>query len=189
MVTTSGPGVIALGVTRILQGLDEDLSDENLLQTPERVAKFYQEFHHDKHISAPEILTPTFECDYDQMVMQKGISFVALCAHHLLPFRGNAAVAYIPKGRVVGLSKLARLVHHFAKRLTIQEKITQQIADALDEVLTPKGVMVVLSAAHDCMSIRGVSEPEAITVTSAVKGVFLDNKKDSKNEFMQLLRT
>lgn len=184
--------IVEGAIANLLEELGYDEDDENFKDTPRRVRKFLETFQQ-KEIDPSEILSPIFPTQFDQMIMQKNINFVSLCAHHMLPFRGKAAVAYVPHTNenspgVVGLSKLTRLVQQCARRLTLQEDVTFRIAEALQTVLRPKGVMVVLEASHDCMSIRGVEEPQAITVTSAVRGCFLDNTKGSKDEFLALLR-
>ena len=171
----------------ILEALGEDLNDDNFRDTPKRVRKFLQEFSKQKP-TPREIMKVDFPTEYKGMVMQKDIPFASLCAHHMLPFRGKAAVAYVPKDRVVGLSKLARIVHWGARRLTLQEDVTKRIADAIEEVLEPKGLMVVIESEHLCMAIRGVKEPDAMTVTSDVRGVFYHNERGTKDEFMQFLK-
>lgn len=175
------------GIRMILEALGEDLTDDNFRDTPTRVRKFLQEFSQNKP-SPKEILKVDFPSEYKGMVMQKDIPFASLCAHHMLPFRGRAAVAYIPNGRVVGLSKLARIVHWASRRLTLQEDVTMRIADALDECLQPRGLMVVIESEHLCMAIRGVKEPDAMTVTSEVRGVFMSNERGTKDEFMNFLK-
>lgn len=159
--------------------------DTNFDETAERTATWLMEFMPDPNLSPASILQPRFPEQYKELVMVTNISFTALCAHHMLPFRGTAAVGYIPEDEIVGLSKLARLVHFFAHRLTLQERITAQIADALQDTLNPKGTAVVITAAHDCMSIRGVMEPNARTTTSAMRGCFLTDAP-ARQEFLHL---
>jgi len=160
--------------------------------TPKRVAEWLATFsnhHSDEEIAY--ILSSEFELQgYNDLVLVKNISFAGLCEHHLLPFRGLAHVGYIPnKERVVGISKLARLVKHFSHRITMQERITFQIANALEEHLQPQGCMVVMEAEHQCMTLRGVEEPHAETVTSACRGIFLENHNQCRTEFLALVKS
>jgi GTP cyclohydrolase IA len=165
---------IAKAVREILEAIGEDPDREGLLNTPERVARMYAEVCAGLHEQADTHLQVTFEAGHDEMVMVRDIPVQSLCEHHLVPFVGRAHVAYIPgdDGRITGLSKLARLVDAFARRLQVQEKLTVQIADEIDNTLQPKGVMVVIEAEHLCMTMRGVRKPGATTVTSAVRGLF-----------------
>lgn len=181
---------IANWLSAVLGDLGYNLEEENLVRTPIRVAKFLLSYRFpeiDDEEAIKEILHPTFIGGDGQLIIVKDISLTALCAHHMLPFTGTAAVGYIPSGKVVGISKLARIVKHFSQRLTLQEHITQQVADAIEDVLSPLGVMVVIQAEHQCMTIRGVEDPHAHTVTSIVRGVFDTNEKGSKEEFLQLI--
>lgn len=169
---------------------DSDIAeDQHLKGTPDRFAKWILEFIPDPR-PFNEVVKTVFKSEFDQMIAVSNIRFTALCAHHLLPFQGKASVGYVPgeSGKVVGISKLARAVEYFAHRITIQEDITQQVGDALSAVLEPKGVIVVLEAEHECMTIRGVEQPGAITVTSYVQGCFLTNEKGSKDEFLTLVK-
>ncbi|MGH9207831.1 MAG: GTP cyclohydrolase I FolE [Acidimicrobiales bacterium] len=161
-------------VRELLESIGEDADREGLVATPERVASMYAELFSGLHDDPRRHLTSTFEADHDEMVMVKDIPFASLCEHHLVPFMGDAHVAYIPNddGRITGLSKLARLVDGYARRLQVQERLTTQIADAIEEVLTPRGVLVVVEAEHLCMSMRGIKKPGVTTVTSAVRGLF-----------------
>lgn len=163
--------------------------DQHLQGTPDRFTKFLMEFLPDPR-PFEEIVKTSFRSGFEEMVAVTNIRFTALCAHHLLPFRGMAHVAYVPgsAGKIVGLSKLSRAVEYFAHRITIQEDITRDIVEALSKVLEPKGVMIVVEAEHECMAIRGVKQPGATTITSAVRGCFLSNEKGSKDEFLHLVR-
>lgn len=172
----------------VLQLLGIDTNDSNFDDTPMRVAEWLIEYQAKKGVGLEDILTPRFKEEHKELVLVKDISFTALCAHHMLPFVGRAAVGYIPDGTVVGLSKLVRATRFFAERLTLQERITQELADGIMNVLAPKGVMVVIEADHMCMQIRGVRDPHVKTTTSAVRGVFLDNTLNSRDEFLALLR-
>ncbi len=164
------------GVRLILEGMGEDLGRPGMRDTPARVARMYQEITTGLREDASDVLQAVFEEGHDEMVMVRDIPMYSLCEHHLLPFLGRAHVAYVPsQGRITGLSKLARLVDGFAKRPQVQERLTSQVADALVERLHPQGALVVIEAEHLCMSMRGVRKPGAITVTSAVRGVFRDS--------------
>ncbi|MBI4733946.1 MAG: GTP cyclohydrolase I FolE [Rubrobacteridae bacterium] len=179
---------IEQGVRLILEGIGEDLSREGLLETPRRVAAMYEEVLSGMHQNAQEILNVTFGEDHDEMVMVKDIPMYSICEHHMVPFFGKVHVAYIPSsdGRITGISKLARVVEVFAKRLQVQERMTTQIADAMVEALNPRGVMVVVEAEHLCMSMRGVKKPGSLTVTSAVRGLFR-NRTEARMEALSLI--
>jgi GTP cyclohydrolase I len=168
---------IARAVREILEAVGEDPDRDGLLRTPERVAKMYGEVLAGLHEDPAEHLSVTFEAGHNEMVMVKDIPIYSLCEHHLVPFHGHAHIAYIPgaDGRITGLSKLARVVDGFARRPQVQERLTTQVADALAEALDPRGVLVVIEAEHLCMGMRGVRKPGAITVTSAVRGIFKEN--------------
>ena len=168
---------IARAVREILEAVGEDPDRDGLLRTPERVAKMYGEVLAGLHEDPAEHLSVTFEASHDEMVMVKDIPIYSLCEHHLVPFHGHAHIAYIPgtDGRITGLSKLARVVDGFARRPQVQERLTTQVADALAEALDPRGVLVVIEAEPLCMGMRGVRKPGAITVTSAVRGIFKEN--------------
>ena len=161
-------------VAEILEAIGEDPNRDGLLGTPGRVAAMYEELFSGLHDDPGRHLTVTFAADHDEMVMVRDIPFASLCEHHLVPFIGRAHVAYIPNadGRITGISKLARLVDGFARRLQVQERMTTEIADAIEEALDPRGVLVVVEAEHLCMSMRGVKKPGTLTVTSAVRGLF-----------------
>ncbi len=170
---------VEAAVRELLEAVGEDVDRDGLVRTPERVARMYAEVLSGMHEDPTDHLTVTFAEDHDEMVMVRDIPFASLCEHHLVPFNGRAHVAYIPcaDGRITGLSKLARLVEGYARRLQVQERMTTQIADALMTALTPWGVLVVIEAEHLCMSIRGVKKPGTTTVTSAVRGVFKDDPR------------
>lgn len=166
---------IRQGVRLLLEGIGEDLTREGLLETPDRIAKMCQQIYGGLYEDAGEHLSKQFQAVNNNLVLEKDIPFYSVCEHHLLPFFGKAHVAYIPDGRVAGLSKLARTVEVFARRPQIQENMTAQIADALEAHLKPKGVMVMLEAEHLCMSMRGVEKPGTQTVTTIVRGVFAED--------------
>ncbi|MDQ6910388.1 MAG: GTP cyclohydrolase I FolE [Actinomycetota bacterium] len=182
-------GRIQKAVREILEAIGDDPDREGLINTPERVASMYEEIFRGISESPGEHLKVTFAADHDEMVMVKDIPLVSTCEHHLAPFLGRAHVAYIPNdaGRITGLSKLVRLVESFARRLQVQERLTTQIADELDRVLQPRGVLVEIEAEHLCMTMRGVRVPGTKAVTSAVRGQFRDPA--TRNEAMQLIRS
>ncbi len=163
-------------VKLLLEGMGEDYNREGLKETPDRIARMYEELLAGKEQDPGEHLCKVFAVDESDMVLEKDIVFYSLCEHHLLPFYGKVHIAYIPNGKVVGLSKLARTVEVYARRLQIQEKMTAQIADAVMEHLNAKGVMVLVEAEHMCMTMRGVKKPGSQTVTTAARGAF---EKDS----------
>lgn len=163
------------GVRLILEGIGEDVAREGLLETPDRIAKMCEEICGGLTEDAGTHLRKQFSVENNNMVLEKDITFYSICEHHLLPFYGKAHVAYIPNGRVAGLSKLARTVEVFARRPQIQEKMTAQIADALEKHLRPKGVMVMIEAEHLCMTMRGVQKPGSKTVTTITRGVFSED--------------
>jgi GTP cyclohydrolase I len=181
-VVTSVPGGgvdkprIERAVREILEAIGEDPDREGLARTPQRVAEMYAEVFRGLW-DGEDHLAVTFAADHDEMVMVRDIALYSHCEHHLTPFLGRAHVAYIPNasGRITGLSKLARLVDGFARRLQVQERLTSQIADEIEAKLEPRGVLVVIEAEHLCMSMRGVQKPGATTVTSAVRGLFREN--------------
>ncbi len=162
------------GVRLILEGIGEDPDREGIKRTPERVARMYREILAGIGHEPEEVVTVVEGADHDEMIMVRDIPLQSLCEHHLIPFNGRAHVAYIPSkdGRITGLSKIARLVDLLSKRLQVQERLTTEIADALDRALRPRGVFVVIEAEHLCMTMRGVKKPGAVTVTSAVRGLF-----------------
>ena len=180
-------GRIEKAVREIIEALGEDPDREGLVETPERVAAFYAEVFDGLHRDPGDVVDAFFgEEHYQEIVMVREIPFYSMCEHHFVPFHGQAHVAYIPKGRVTGLSKLARLVEGFARRPQMQERLTAQVADALSERLQPLGVMVVVEAEHLCMSMRGVKKPGATTVTSAVRGI-MESQPATRAEAMSLL--
>jgi GTP cyclohydrolase I len=180
---------IEKAVREILEAIGEDPDRDGLRDTPNRVARMYEEIFAGLHESPDHHLKVTFEAGYDEMVMVKDIPLTSMCEHHLVPFIGKAHVAYIPgeDGRVTGLSKLARLVQSYAKRPQVQERLTQQVADALHEQLNPRGVLVVIEAEHLCMSMRGVKTPGTTTITSWVHGLFRDSPA-TRNEALDFIR-
>lgn len=184
---TATTEAIAQHVVELLQHLGEDAQREGLQRTPERVGKAMQ-FLTQGYQQDPEAIlrSALFEEDYRQMVVVKDIPFYSLCEHHLLPFFGKAHVAYIPNGKITGLSKVARVVDVFARRLQVQERMTTQIKECIQNTLNPLGVMVVIEAEHLCMQMRGVQKPHAITTTSDFTGAF--NRPETREEFMNLIR-
>ena len=164
-------------VTDILEAIGEDTSREGLVETPDRIARMYEEIFGGMNEDCHAILSKRFTVDNNEMVVERDITFYSMCEHHLLPFFGKAHVAYVPNGEVVGLSKLARTVEVFARRPQIQERMTAQIADAIMKELKPQGVMVMLEAEHMCMTMRGIKKPGSTTVTVATRGDFVDNEK------------
>jgi GTP cyclohydrolase I len=179
---------IEKGVRLVLEGIGEDPDRDGLLRTPERVAQFYAELTEGMWIDPDEHIVPLPGDSHDEMVLVKDISIASVCEHHLAPFVGKVHIAYIPKnGRIIGLSKLARIAEIFARRLQVQERLTQEIAQTLFERLKPVGVMVVIEAEHTCMTLRGVKKPGAITVTSAVLGGFRRDPR-TRSEAMALIK-
>jgi GTP cyclohydrolase I len=173
--------------TKVLDLIGEDSSREGLIKTPERVAKAMQFLTHGYDINPSEILeSAMFSEDYSQMVLVKEIEFYSLCEHHLLPFFGKAHIAYIPDGKIVGLSKVPRVVDAFSRRLQVQERLTNEIRDCIQNTLKPKGVAVVMEARHLCMQMRGVEKQNSMTTTSAFSGAFLESEK-TRLEFMNLI--
>lgn len=179
---------LAKNVKENLALIGEDPYREGLLKTPERVAKAMQFMTQGYNLDPRKVLTSAlFEEDYSEMILVKDIEFYSMCEHHMLPFFGKAHIAYLPKGRIVGLSKIPRVVNIFARRLQVQERMTLQIRDIIQEVLQPAGVAVVLEAKHMCMMVRGVEKQDSSTITSAVSGEFL--KEATRSEFMRLVRS
>jgi GTP cyclohydrolase I len=177
---------IERAVREILAAVGEDPDREGLLETPARVARMYAELFRGLHTDPRVHLQKFFTEKYDEMVLVKDISFNSMCEHHMLPFIGKAHIGYVPDGKVVGLSKLARVVEEVSHRPQVQERMTEQIADLLISELEVKGVAVVIEASHSCMSIRGIRKPGSICVTSAMKGLFRSNLS-SRAEVMQLI--
>ncbi|HEX5759695.1 MAG TPA: GTP cyclohydrolase I FolE [Thermoanaerobaculia bacterium] len=178
---------IAHHVRGILQAIGLDLHDPNLAETDLRVAKMYLEMFHGLEEGAEPTVT-TFPNDesYSHMVMEKQIPFYSMCAHHLVPFYGHAHIAYIPRDRILGLSKFARILEFYAKRPQLQERLTEQVVTYFEEKLQPQGAMVVIEARHLCVEMRGVKKPGALTVTSAIRGIF--HERSAREEFLDLLR-
>ena len=178
---------ISAAVVEILEAIGEDPQRDGLLRTPERVAKMYEEVFAGLQEDPEHHLEVQFEAEHDEMVMVRDIAFYSMCEHHLLPFVGKAHVAYVPgeTGKITGLSKLARLVEAYARRPQVQERLTSQVADKLMEVLDPRGALVVIEAEHHCMSMRGVQKPGSLTITSAVRGIFLSDA--TRAEALQLI--
>ena len=178
---------LAAHVKAILELLGEDPEREGLIKTPERVAKAWQFLTQGYEQNGETIVrSAVFTEPYSQMVLVKDIELFSLCEHHMLPFIGKAHVAYIPNGRITGLSKIARVVETYARRLQVQERLTEQIRDCIQDSLQPLGVAVVIEAMHTCMSMRGVEKSNAVTTTSAFSGIFLKSDK-TRNEFLQLI--
>ena len=179
---------IAKHYKEILRLLGEDPEREGLLKTPERVAKALQFLTHGSHQDGAEILrSAMFNEEYQQMVLVKDIELYSTCEHHVMPFIGKAHVAYIPNGYITGLSKIARVVECFARRLQVQERLTVQIRDSIQQALNPLGVAVVIEASHTCMQMRGVEKQRSVTTTSAFTGIFLSDPH-TREEFMQHIK-
>jgi len=174
-------------VREILAAVGEDPDRDGLLETPARVARMYAELFMGLKLDPGRHLKKVFVEEFDELVLIRDISFNSMCEHHLLPFIGKAHVGYLPRGRVVGLSKLARVVEEISHRPQVQERMTHQIADLMQKELDPKGVVVVLEAAHSCMSIRGIRKPGSVTITSAVRGLFKTNQA-SRAEVMAFIQ-
>jgi GTP cyclohydrolase IA len=180
---------VKAAVSELLSAIGEDPERDGLVNTPVRVAAMYEELFSGLHDDPARHLEVTFAAEHDEMVMVRDIPFASLCEHHLVPFIGRAHVAYIPAddGRITGLSKLARLVDGYARRLQVQERMTSQIADAIASVLSPRGVLVVIEAEHLCISMRGVKKPGTTTITSSVRGLFRSDVA-TRAEAMQFIR-
>jgi GTP cyclohydrolase IA len=189
-ITAPSTGVdqerIQRAVREILAAIGEDPDREGLLETPGRVARMYAEMFSGLHDDPRQHLKKFFTEKYDEVVLVKDISFNSMCEHHMLPFMGKAHIGYLPNGRVIGLSKLARVVEVVARRPQVQERMTETIADLLVEELEAKGVAVVVEASHSCMTIRGVRKPGSVCVTSAMRGVFRSHLS-SRSEIMNLI--
>lgn len=176
-------------VREILKAVGENIKRPSIRQTPARVARMYEEILSGVKRNPEKELEVIFEKEHDEIILLKGIPLYSICEHHLLPFIGKVHLAYIPKGsRVTGLSKLARVVDIYAKRLQVQERLTTDIADCIMKKLKPKGVIVVVEAEHLCMSMRGVKKPGVLTITSAVRGLFRDNQK-TRQEALALIKS
>ena len=176
-------------VTQLLTLIGENPKREGLLETPRRVAKSLQYLTSGYEQNINTILNNAiFKEKYSEMVIVKDVDFFSMCEHHLLPFYGKAHIAYIPNGKIVGLSKIPRIVEMFARRLQVQERLTQQIAETLFDVLNPEGVAVVIEARHLCMMMRGVEKQNSVATTSSMLGVFMDNER-TRNEFLNLINS
>ena len=178
---------IQQGVRLILEGIGEDVNREGLRETPDRIGRMYAELMSGMEVDAGTHLDKKFQVEKSGIIIEKDMVFYSMCEHHMLPFYGKAHVAYIPDGAVVGLSKIARTVEVFARRLQLQEQLTAQIADAFMEQLKPQGVMVMLEAEHMCMTMRGIKKPGAKTVTMTTRGVF-DENMELQTTFYQMIR-
>lgn len=177
---------IEKAVKEILLAVGEDVEREGLKKTPMRVAKMYAELLAGMNEDLKQHISSVFTEDYDEIVLLRDVPFYSVCEHHLMPFIGSAHVAYLPAGAVLGVSKLARIVDCFARRLQVQERLTSQIADFIMNELKPRGVAVVLEASHSCMTIRGIKKPGSVMVTSALRGIFRRDPK-SRSEIMSLM--
>ncbi len=179
---------VVAAVRQLLEGLGENLQREGIDETPERVADMYEEILAGQWQDPASVLKVRFEAEHDEMIMVRDIPLYSLCEHHLIPFIGKAHVAYIPAkdGKITGISKLARVVDVCAKRLQVQERLTTDIADAIEQALEPRGVLVVIEAEHLCMTMRGVKKPGSSTVTSAVRGIFRRDAR-TRSEAMGLI--
>lgn len=178
---------IEQAVRLLLEGIGEDINREGLADTPNRVARMYEEIYKGMEEDASVHLSKTFAMDSNEIVVEKDITFYSTCEHHLMPFYGKAHIAYLPDGRVVGLSKLARTVEVYARRLQIQEQMTTQVAEAIMDHLKPQGVMVMVEAEHMCMTMRGVAKPGSRTVTMAARGCFQENPQ-LQQYFFEMIR-
>ena len=182
--------MIEEGVSLILQGIGEDIRREGLIGTPKRVAEMYKEIFSGIGVDPSEELEPMFDESHDEMILIKDIPFYSVCEHHLIPFIGKAHIAYIPNksGKIIGLSKLTIVLDIVAKRLQVQERLTSIVADTIVKKINPRGTLVIVEAEHLCMSMRGAKKPSAMTVTSAVRGLFRENAA-SRAEAMALIRS
>ncbi|MFA3781545.1 GTP cyclohydrolase I FolE [Melioribacteraceae bacterium 4301-Me] len=181
--------LFAESVRSILELIGEDLNRPGLKKTPKRVAKAYEFLMQGYKKNIDDVLNGAiFEEKYDEMVIVKDIDFYSMCEHHLLPFYGKVHVAYIPNGKIVGISKIPRIVDVFARRLQVQERMTRQICDTLEKYLSPDGTAVVVEAYHMCMMMRGVEKQNSITTTSAMQGVFKESER-TRNEFLNLIQS
>ena len=177
---------IEAAVREVLLAVGEDPDREGLRETPARVGRMYGELFAGLHTEPRQLLRRTFTQKYDEMVLVRDIEFASTCEHHLLPFVGKAHIAYLPAGKIVGLSKLPRVVEALAHRPQVQERMTEELADLLMEELKPRGVAVILEATHSCMTIRGVRKPSSVCTTSAMRGTFRENQA-TRNELMALI--
>ena len=171
---------IEQAVRLLLEGIGEDITREGLIDTPDRIARMCEEIYGGLGHEADQHLLKQFPVENNEIVLEKDITFYSMCEHHLMPFYGKAHVAYIPDGKVVGLSKLASTVEVYSRRPQIQERLTVQIADALERTLDPKGIMVMLEAEHTCMTMRGIKKPGSKTITTVTRGAFTEDKELQK---------
>lgn len=178
---------IKAGIKLLLEGIGEDVSREGILETPDRIARMCEEIYGGMYEDPAEPLSKQFNVEKNELVIEKDITFYSTCEHHLLPFYGKAHIGYIPNGKVVGLSKLARTVDIYARRPQIQEKMTADIAEALESSLSPQGVIVMLEAEHTCMTMRGIKKPGSKTVTLVTKGKFAEDM-ELQNKFIQMVK-
>ena len=178
---------VMAAVRLFLEGIGEDVTREGLLETPDRVARMCEEIYGGMDENAGVHLSKQFSEPASELVVEKDITFYSMCEHHLMPFYGKVHIAYIPNGKVAGLSKLARTVDVFAKRAQVQERLTTQIADALEEHLSPLGVMVMIEAEHTCMTMRGIKKPGSHAVTTAARGLFKGNP-DKQRLFFEMIK-
>lgn len=177
---------VEAGIKLLLEGIGEDVTREGLIETPERIGRMYEELCKGMDEDAGVHLQKRFQVENNEMVIVKDIPFYSMCEHHLMPFFGKAHIAYIPDGEVVGLSKIARTVEVYAKRLQLQERLTSQVAQVIMDHLSPKGVMVMLEAEHLCMTMRGIKKPGSKTITFATKGLFETNE-EYRSLFLQMV--
>ncbi len=178
---------IEKGVSLIIEGIGEDISRPGLKDTPSRVARMYSEIFSGLKTPDEDLLKPIEGENHDEMVLLKDIPFYSVCEHHLLPFFGKAHIAYIPSGKIVGISELVKALELLAKRPQVQERLTSQLADLILQKLKPKGCMVIIDAEHLCMSMRGIKKPGSRTVTSAVRGIFR-SKQSTREEMLELIK-
>ena len=171
---------IEQAVRLLLEGIGEDITREGLIDTPDRIARMCEEIYGGLGHEADQHLLKQFPVENNEIVLEKDITFYSMCEHHLMPFYGKAHLAYIPNGKVTGLSKLARTVEVYSRRPQIQERLTVQIADALERTLDPKGIMVMLEAEHTCMTMRGIKKPGSKTITTVTRGAFTEDKELQK---------
>ena len=171
---------IEQAVRLLLEGIGEDITREGLIDTPDRIARMCEEIYGGLGHEADQHLLKQFPVENNEIVLEKDITFYSMCEHHLMPFYGKAHLAYIPNGKVTGLSKLARAVEVYSRRPQIQERLTVQIADALERTLDPKGIMVMLEAEHTCMTMRGIKKPGSKTITTVTRGAFTEDKELQK---------
>jgi len=186
-IETVDQAAVRDAVRRIIEAIGEDPSREGLLDTPRRIAEMYEELFTGLHKDPREVLSTSFQESHREMVILKNIPFYSLCEHHFLPFHGQAHVGYVPQGRIVGASKIARVVDILARRPQLQERLTGQVADAITEALSPDGVAVVIEAEHLCMTMRGVQKPGTTLITSAIRGAFR-RRAVTRAEFLTLVR-